>query len=88
MSANKLLIFNLGMLTANLLGKISDAQATLVNQMEANTESLEGTNDEHVKMIGVSSIGSIFSNIKLDDKGSEEELTLARRWPHNSEGEN
>ena len=27
-------------------------------------------NDEVVKMIGVSSIDSLFSNIKLDDKGT------------------
>jgi hypothetical protein len=30
----------------------------------------------------------LFSNIKLDEKGPEEESTLARRRPHNSEGEN
>jgi hypothetical protein len=45
-------------------------------------------NDEDLKMIGVSSIDSLFSNIKLDDKGTEEESTLARRRPHNSKGEN
>src|SRR3990170_3664061 len=39
-------------------------------------------------MIGVSSIECLFSNIKLDEKGTEEESTLARRCPHNSEGEN
>ena len=39
-------------------------------------------------MIGVSSIDSLFSNIKLDEKGTEEESTLARRRLHNSEGEN
>jgi hypothetical protein len=46
------------------------------------------SNDEDIKMIGVSSINSLFSNIKLDEKGTEEESTLAKRRPHNSEGEN
>ena len=46
------------------------------------------SNDEDIKMIGVSSIDSLFSNIKLDEKGTEEESTLARRRSHNSEGEN
>ena len=39
-------------------------------------------------MIGVSSIDSLFSKIRIDDKGTEEESTLARRRPDNSEGEN
>ena len=38
-------------------------------------------------MIGVSSIDSLFSKIKIDDKVTEEELTLARRRPDDSEGE-
>jgi septation ring formation regulator EzrA len=59
-------------LTENLLGKISDAQATLVNQMAAKPESLEHSNDDDIKMIGFSSIDSLFSNIKLDEKGTEE----------------
>ena len=46
------------------------------------------SNDEDIKMIGLSSIDSLFSNIKLDEKGTEEESTLASRRPHNSEGEN
>ena len=45
-------------------------------------------NDEDLKMIGVSSIDSLFSNIKLDDKWTEEESTLAREHHHNSKGEN
>ena len=56
--------------------------------MAAKPESLECSNDEDIKMIGVSSIDSLFSNIKLDEKGTEEESTLARRRPHNLEGEN
>ena len=39
-------------------------------------------------MIGVSSIDSLFSKIKIDNEGTEEESTLARRHPDNSEGEN
>ena len=39
-------------------------------------------------MICVSSIDSFFSKIKIDDKGTEEESTLARRRPDNLEGEN
>ena len=45
-------------------------------------------NDEDLKMIGVSSIDSLFSKIEIDDKGTEEESTLARRRPDNSEGKN
>ena len=44
--------------------------------------------DEDLKMIGVSSIDCLFSKIKIDDKGSKEESTLARRRLDNSEGEN
>ena len=45
-------------------------------------------NDEDLKMIGVSSIDSLFSKIKIDEKGTGEESTLPRRRPDNSEGEN
>ena len=44
--------------------------------------------DEDLKVISVSSIYSLFSKIKIDDKGTEEESTLARRRIDNSEGEN
>ena len=44
--------------------------------------------DEDLKMIGVSSIDYLFSKIKIDNKGTEEEATLARRHPDNSEDEN
>ena len=74
--------------TGSLLGKISDAQATLVNQMAAKPISLEDKNDEDLKMIGVSCIDSLFSKVKNDEKGTGEESTLARRRPDNSEGEN
>ena len=44
--------------------------------------------DEDLKMIGVSSIDSLFSKIKIDDKGTGEDSTLVRRRPNISEGEN
>ena len=65
----------------SLLGKISDAQATLVNQMAAKPISLEDKKDEDLKMIGVSSIDSLFSKVKNDEKGTGEESTLGRRRP-------
>ena len=45
-------------------------------------------NHEDLKMIGVSHIDSLFSKIKIDDKGTGEESSLSRRRPNNSEGEN
>ena len=39
-------------------------------------------------MIGVSSIDSLFTKIKIDDNGTQEETTLVTRRPDNSEGEN
>ena len=45
-------------------------------------------NDEDLKMLGVSSIDSLFSKIKIDDKGTEEESDLVRRRLDNLEGEN
>jgi hypothetical protein len=38
-------------------------------------------------MIGVTPIEYLFSNIKLDEKGSGDESTLARRRPNCSEGD-
>ena len=72
----------------SLLEKISDAQATLVNQMAAKPISLEDNSDKDLKMVGVSSIDSSFIKIKIDEKGTGEESTLAKRCPDNSEGEN
>ena len=45
-------------------------------------------NDEDLKVIGVSSIYSLFIKIKIDEKGTEEESTLVRMRPNNLEGEN
>ena len=39
-------------------------------------------------MIGVSSIDSLFSKVKIDEKGTGEESTLVIRRPDDSEGEN
>ena len=72
----------------SLLGKISDAQATLVNQMATKPISLEDKNDEDLKMIGVSSIDSLFSKVNNDEKGTGDESNLGRRRPNISEGEN
>ena len=44
--------------------------------------------NEDLKMIGVSSIDSLFSKVKIDEKGTREESTLARMRPNISEGEN
>jgi hypothetical protein len=44
--------------------------------------------DEDIKMIGVTPIESLFSNIKLAEKGTEDESTLARRHLYCSEGDN
>ena len=44
--------------------------------------------DEDLKMIGVSSIDSLFSKVKNDEKGTGEESTLGIRSPNISEGEN
>ena len=45
-------------------------------------------NNEDPEVISVSSIDSLFSNIKIDNEGTEVESTLARRRPNNLEGEN
>mgnify|MGYP005836262381 CR=1 FL=1 len=45
-------------------------------------------NVEDLKMIGVSSIDSLFSKDKIDEKGTGEESTLGGRRPYISEGEN
>jgi hypothetical protein len=38
-------------------------------------------------MIGVTPIETLFSNIKLDDKGTRDESTIIRRRPNCSEGD-
>ena len=39
-------------------------------------------------MIGVSPIEPLFSNIKIDEKGTDDESTLARRHSNCSKGDN
>ena len=39
-------------------------------------------------MIAVSSIDSLFSKVKIDEKGTGEKSTLVRRRPDDSDGEN
>ena len=64
--------------------------------LRAKTEILEKAfssdffrkSDEDLKMIGVSSIDSLFSKDKNDEKGTGEASTLGRRRPNISEGEN
>ena len=55
--------------------------------MAAKPILLEDKNDD-LNVMGVSSIDSLFSKVKIDEKGTGEESTLARRRPDNSEGEN
>ena len=64
--------------------------------LRAKREFLEKTfssdyyhkSDEDLKVIGVSSIDSLFSKFNIDEKGTGEESTLVRRRPYDSEGEN
>ena len=44
--------------------------------------------DEDLKMVGVSSIDSFFTEVNIDEKGTGDESTLGRRRPNISEGEN
>ena len=53
----------------SLVGQISDKQATLVNKMAAKLES--ENNDEDIKVIDVTPIKSLFSNVNFDKMGLE-----------------
>ena len=70
----------------SLLGKISKAQATLVNQMAAKPISFEDKSDEDLKMIGISSIDPCLVKLRLMKKGTGEVSTLGRGRPNISEG--
>ena len=65
--------------------EISDMQATLVNKMAAKPEDLDDNNDEDIKVIDVSPIKSLFSNMNLDKDGTRYESTLIKRRPNDSE---
>ena len=69
----------------NSIAKISDKQATLVNKMAAKPEKLHENNDEDLKVIDASPIRSMFCNMNFDDYGTDDESTLPRRSPKNSE---
>ena len=56
--------------------------------MAAKPISLEDKSDEDLKMIGVSSIDSLFNKVNIDEKGTREESILGRRRPNILEGEN
>ena len=53
--------------------------------IKACSSSLHENNDEDLKVIDVSPIRSMFCNMNFDDYGSDDESTLPRRRPKNSE---
>ena len=53
--------------------------------MAAKPEDLDNKNDEDLKMIDVSPIKSLFSNMNLDKDGIGDESTLVKRRPNDSE---
>ena len=55
---------------------------------KAFSSDLFRKSDEDLKMIGVSSIDSLFSKINIDEKWTGEDSTLGRRRPNISDGEN
>ena len=67
-----------------LIAKISDKQATFVNKMAAKPEKLDENNDVDIKVIDASPIRSMFCNMNFD-YGTNDESTLPRRRPKNSE---
>ena len=56
--------------------------------MKAFSSDCFRKSEKDLKMIGVSSIDYLCSNIKIGEKGTEEESTFATRRPAISEGEN
>ena len=53
--------------------------------MKACSSSFDDNKDEDLKVIDVSPIKSLFCNMNLDNYGTEDESTLVRRHPKNSE---
>ena len=53
--------------------------------IKACSSSLHENNDEDLKVIDASPIRSMFCNMNFDDYGSDDESTLPRRHPKNSE---
>ena len=53
--------------------------------VKACSSSFHENNDEDLKVIDVTPIESLFSNVNLDKDGTGDESTLARRHPNDSE---
>ena len=53
--------------------------------IKACSSSFRENNDEDLKVIDVTPIESLFSNINLDKDGTGDESTLVRRRPNDSE---
>ena len=53
--------------------------------VKACSSSFHENNDEDLKVIDVSPIKSLFCNMNLDNDGIEDESTLVKRRPNNSE---
>ena len=53
--------------------------------MKACSSSFHDNNDEDLKVIGVSPIKSLFSNMNLDKYGTGDESTLVKMCPNDSE---
>ena len=69
----------------NLIAQISDKQATLVNKTAAKPKEFEDNKDEDLKVIDVSPIKSLFCNMNLDNDGTGDKSTLAKRRPNDSQ---
>ena len=53
--------------------------------IKACSSSVHENNDEYLKVIDASPIRSMFCNVNFDDYGTDDESTLPRRRPKNSE---
>ena len=53
--------------------------------MAAKPEKLDENNDQDLKVIDVSPIKPLFSNMNLNNDGTGDESTLVKRRPNNSE---
>ena len=53
--------------------------------MKACSSSFHDNNDENLKVIDVTPIKSLFSNMNLDKDGTRDESTLVKRHPNDLE---
>ena len=53
--------------------------------VKARSSSFHDNNDENLKVIDVSPIKTLFSNMNLDKDGTRYESTLVKRHPNDSE---